>query len=228
MVSGFSTTMHPWVVVAGVLGAAGCLYPALLSVVAGSVRRLIGLGACLQGGLVLSALVGSGLGGDYKPAGGVIALLFGLVVFVLAIQASFQAVARLEEDGIGGDLAGVRGLARRSPMAAVLLALGLAGLAGLPPLAGFLARILIASSAVAGGYAWVAAAGVAASAIYAITVLRWIAAAYVEDEELPAVLPRAPRLANVVGFACAAFGVVAMILAGPLLYAADGAASVLR
>jgi hypothetical protein len=69
---------------------------------------------------------------------------------------------------------------------------------------------------------------VAASAIYAITVLRWIAAAYVEDEELPAVLPRAPRLANVVGFACAAFGVVAMILAGPLLYAADGAASVLR
>ena len=227
-VSGYSATMHPWVVVAGVLGAAACLYPALLSVVAGSVRRLIGLGACLQGGLVLSALVGSGRGSDLKPSGGVIALLFGLVVFVLAIQASFQAVARMEEDGIGGDLAGVRGLARRSPMAVVLLSLGLAGLAGLPPLAGFLVRILVASSAVAGGYAWVAVAGVAASAIYAIAVLRWIGAAYVEDEELPPVVPHAPRLASVVGLACALFGVVALLLAGPLLYAADGAASVLR
>jgi NADH-quinone oxidoreductase subunit N len=228
MVSGFSATMHPWVVLAGVLGAAACLYPALLSVVAGSVRRLIGLGAGLQGGLVLSALVGSGRGSDLKPAGGVIVILFGLVVFVLAIQASFQAVARMEEDGIGGDLGGLRGLARRSPMAAALLSLGLAGLAGLPPLAGFLVRILVASSAVAGGYAWVAVAGVAASAIYAVAVLRWIGAAYVEDEELPVVLPRTPRLASVVGLACALCGVVAMLLAGPLLYAADGAASVLR
>ena len=42
------------------------------------------------------------------------------------------------------------------------------------------------------------------------------------------VLPRTPRLASVVGLACALFGVVAMLLAGPLLYAADGAASVLR
>jgi NADH-quinone oxidoreductase subunit N len=191
MVSGFSATMHPWVVLAGVLGAAACLYPALLSVVAGSVRRLIGLGACLQGGLLLSALVGSGLGSGGQSAGGVMAMLFALVVFVLAIQASFQAVGRLEADGIGGSMVGVRGLARRSPMTAALLSLGLAGLAGLPPLAGFLARILIASSAVAGGYAWVAAASVAASTIYAVTVLRWIAAAYVEDDELPVVAPAA-------------------------------------
>jgi len=154
-----------------VLGAAACLYPALLSVVAGSVRRLIGLGACLQGGLVISALVGSGRGSDLRPSGGVIAfsLACGLRA---AIQASFQAVARMEEDGIGGDLAGVRGLARRSrwPRAPLL-----GWPAGRPAaLAGFLVRILVASSAVAGGYAWVAVAGVAASAIYAIAVLRWI------------------------------------------------------
>jgi len=228
MVSGFSATMHPWVVLAGVLGAAACLYPAPLSVVAGSVRRLIGLGACLQGGLLLSALVGSGLGSGGQSAGGVMAMLFALVVFVLAIQASFQAVGRLEADGIGGSMVGVRGLARRSPMTAALLSLGLAGLAGLPPLAGFLARILIASSAVAGGYAWVAAASVAASTIYAVTVLRWIAAAYVEDDELPVVAPAVPQLAGLVGAACAVFGVVATIVAGPLLYAADGAAFFLR
>ena len=228
MVSGFTATLRPWVVLAGVLGAAACLYPALLSLVAGSVRRLIALGASLQGGLLICALVGSGVGRDGRPAGGAAALLFGLAVFVLAILASFLAVARLEADGIGGGLHDIRGLSRRSPMTAALLGLGLAGLAGLPPLAGFVARILIAESAVADGYAWVAVASIAASVIYAVPMLRWVTAAFVEDDELPAVASSSPRLASLVAAACAAFGVAATVLAGPLLYAADVAAKALR
>jgi NADH-quinone oxidoreductase subunit N len=168
------------------------------------------------------------MGRDFRSAGGVIALLFALVVFVLALQVSFQAVARLDADGIGSDIGDIRGLARRSPMTAILLSLGLAGLAGLPPLGGFLARILIAETAVAVGYPWVAAASVAASVIYTVPVLRWIAAALVEDDDLPVVVSRAARLPSLVGAACAVFGVVAFVVAGPLLFAANGAASALR
>jgi NADH-quinone oxidoreductase subunit N len=228
MVSGFSASLHPWVVLAAVLGAAACLYPALLSLATGSVRRLIGLGACLQGGLLLTALVASGTARNFLPADGVVALLFALVVFVLAIQASFQAVARLDADGIGTSIHDIRGLARRSPATAVLLCLGLAGLAGIPPLAGFLARLLIDESAVESGYAWVAAASVVASLIYVIPVLRWIAAALVDEDEKPAVISSAPLLAGAVGAACAFFGIVAMLLAGPLLYVAHGAVAALR
>jgi len=228
MVSGFSTSLRPWVVLAAVLGAAASLYPALLSLVAGSLRRLIGLGACLQGGLLVTALVAGGLGRDYEPAGGVTALLFALVVFVLSIQASFLAVARLDADGIGSRLSDLRGLARRSPTTAALLGLGLAGLAGLPPLAGFIARILIVGSVVSAGYPWVAAAVVLASVTYTVPVLRWIAALFVEDEELPAVVSTTPRLAGVVAMACAGFGIAASVVAGPLLYAASVAAAALR
>ena len=228
MVSGFSASLRPWVVLAAVLGAAASLYPALLSLVAGSVRRLIGLGACLQGGLLVTALVAGGLGRDYEPAGGVTALLFALVVFVLLIQASFLAVARLDADGIGSRLSDLRGLARRSPTTAVLLGLGLAGLAGLPPLAGFIARILIVGSVVSAGYPWVAAAVVLASVTYTVPVLRWIATLFVEDEELPAVVSTTPRLAGVVAMACAGFGIAASLVAGPLLYAASVAAAALR
>ncbi|MGD1035502.1 MAG: proton-conducting transporter membrane subunit, partial [Candidatus Dormibacteria bacterium] len=60
LVSGFSTSLRPWVVLAAVLGAAACLYPALLSLAAGGLRRLIGLGACLQGGLLLVAVIAGG------------------------------------------------------------------------------------------------------------------------------------------------------------------------
>ncbi|MGO8686815.1 MAG: proton-conducting transporter membrane subunit [Candidatus Dormibacteria bacterium] len=228
MVSGFSSSLRPWVVLAAVLASAACLYPAILSLVAGNVRRLIALGACLQGGLLLTALVGSGLGLDFISAGGVIALLFGLLVFVLALQVSFQAVARLEADGIGTGIDDIRGLGRRSPLTAALLALGLAGMAGLPPLAGMVARILIAETAVAVGYAWVAVAAVVASVIYAVPVLRWIAAVLVEDDDQPAVASSAPWLPGLVGAACVVFGIVAFVLAGPLLFAANGAASALR
>jgi NADH-quinone oxidoreductase subunit N len=228
MESGFTTSLRPWVVLAAVLGAAACLYPALLSLVAGSVRRLIGLGACLQGGLLITALVAGGLGRDYEPAAGVVALLFGLVVFVLALQASFLAVARLDVDGIGDRLHDIRGLGRRSPMTAAMLGLGLAGLAGLPPAAGLIARILIAGSVVSAGYPWVAAVSVLASAIYAVPVLRWIAAILVEDDELPAVTSTAPRLAGAVALACGALGVAASVAAGPLLYVASIAGAALR
>jgi NADH-quinone oxidoreductase subunit N len=228
LVSGFGPSLRPWVVLAGVLAAVACLYPAILSLVADNVRRLIALGACVQGGLILTALVGSGLGKDFLSAGGVIALLFGLVVFVLALQVSFQAVARLDADEIGSRMDDLRGLGRRSPLTAALLALGLAGLAGLPPLAGVLARILIAETAVATGYAWVAVAVVVASVIYAVPVLRWIAVLLVEDDEQPVVESRAPLLTALVGGACAVFGVLALVLAGPLLFAANGAASALR
>jgi NADH-quinone oxidoreductase subunit N len=224
MVSGFSTGLRPWVVLAGVLAAIACLYPAVLALAATSVRRLIGLGVSLQGGLLLTAILGSGLGGDHRLAGGVVALLFALVVFALASLASFQAVGMLEAHGIGTEVSQVRGLSRRAPGTAALLSLGLAGLAGLPPLAGFIARLLIAESAVAGGFAWVAVASLAAWLIYAIPVLRCLAALFVEDEDAPAAVPAVHRLARVVATCCAGFGILASILAGPILYAANGAA----
>jgi NADH-quinone oxidoreductase subunit N len=228
MISGFSPGMRPWVVLAAVLGAVACLYPAIVSLAAGSVRRLIALGVCLQGGLLLTALIANGVGRDYLSAQGAVALLFALLVFVLAIQASFQAAARLDADGIGSGISDIRGLGRRSPMTAGLLCLGLVGLAGLPPFAGFLARILIAETAMAVGYSWLAAASVVASAIYVVPVLRCLAAVLVEDDDLPALVSTSPWLPGLVGAACAVFGIAAFALAGPLIFAAHGAASALR
>ncbi len=228
LVSGFTASLRPWVVLAGVLALVASLYPALVSLPATSVRRVIGLGASLQGGFLLMALLGSGTGRDGRPEGGVEALLFGLPVFVLSLMASLQALGILEGDGVGARVADLRGLARRSPLAAGLLTLGLAGLAGLPPMAGFLGRILIVQSAVGGGYPWVAAGVLAASLIYAIPILRILAAIFVEDDEEPALVSGAPLLGVLTAGATALLGVVAMVLAGPLTFAAHLAALSLR
>ncbi|HYA01057.1 MAG TPA: proton-conducting transporter membrane subunit [Candidatus Binatia bacterium] len=228
LVSGFSASLRPWVVLAGVLAAIACLYAALLSIAASTVRRLIALGASLQGGLLIAALVGGGLDNQGRAEGGVDALLFGLAVFALSVLAGFLALALLEADGMGARISDLRGLSRRSPLAAGLLALGLAGLAGAPPLAGFIARVLIAGAAMAGGYGWVALATVAASLIYAIPALRALAAIFVEDEDAPALAGSAPLLARAGAVACAVFGVVASVVAGPLIYVANLSAISLR
>ncbi len=224
-VSGFGADLRPWVVLAAVLAAIACLYPALVSLGSQTIRGLIGWGSSLQGGLLIAALVGSGLGIDGRPNGGVEALLFAIVAFVLAILVSFQAVAILESAGVGGRLSDLRGLARRSPLGAGLLTAGLCGLAGLPPLVGgFVARLLIGVSAVDARFAWLALAVVIASILYAIPVLRALAAMFVEDEEAPAAIMPAPRLARLGAATSAILGVLVAVLAGPLLYAADVAA----
>jgi len=224
MVSGFSDTLRPWVILAAVLAAIACLYPAVIALAVTDVRRLIGLGVSLQGGLLLTALLGTGIGGDHRLAGGVVAILFGSTVFALASLASLQAVGLLEAQGIGTTSEGLRGLSRRAPGTAALLCLGLAGLAGLPPLAGFIARVLVAESAVAGGFAWVAVASLAAWLLYAIPVLRCLAALFVEDDDAPVAAPAGYRLARFVATCCAVSGILASVLAGPMLYAAQGAA----
>jgi NADH-quinone oxidoreductase subunit N len=228
MVSGFGATLRPWVVLAAVVAAAACLYPALLALTSAGLRRLIGLGVSVQGGLLVAALLGSGIGGDGRPAGGVVALLFALGVFALAALASFQAVGLLDAQGIGTEVAQLKGLTRRAPGTALILTLGLAGLAGLPPLATFIARLLIAEASFAGGYAWVAVVSLAAWVIYAVAVLRCLTNVFVEDDDAPVAAPITHRLARVVATCCAVSGVLASIVAGPILYAAQGAALSLR
>jgi NADH-quinone oxidoreductase subunit N len=222
-VSGFTASFRPWVVLAAVVAVIATLYPAVLSLRAVSVRTLVALGISIQGGLLLAALLATGTAIDGRTGGGLDAALFGMVGFVLATLACLLALGILDGVDLGSGIADLRGLSRRHPLSAALLALGLAGLAGLPPLAGFLTRILVAQSDVAAGYAWVAVATGAATVIYAVPVLRALAAMFVEDEDEPAVVSGVPRLSRLAAGAAAVFGILAMILAGPLMYAANSA-----
>jgi len=114
-------------------------------------RRFIAYSSIAQAGYMLVALAGDG-------AAARAALLFNLAVygatgFALYFVMSLVGRARPET------LDSLRGLSRRSPGLAALLALSMFSLAGIPPLAGFLGKFLIFSSAAREGeYALVVAA----------------------------------------------------------------------
>jgi NADH-quinone oxidoreductase subunit N len=222
---GFGPSMRLWFAVASALAAIAVLVPAVTALVETDVRRLAGRLATLQAGLLLTAALGSGIGGDGVSAGGVTALLFAAALFALASITTLVALGALAAAGVTLDTAGLRGLGRRAPGEAMALALGLLALAGVPPLAGFVARIFIASAAINGGYAWVGVVALLGSALGAVPVIRMLVGMYTDDNDLPLVPHGAPRLARLALAFCAILGVAATLLAQPLLAVAAGGAS---
>jgi NADH-quinone oxidoreductase subunit N len=73
------------------------------------------------------------------------------------------------------------GLARRAPLLAVALALFLLSLAGMPPTAGFIAKVAVFSAAVQAGYWPLVMIAVIASVIAAFFYIRVIVLMYMQE-----------------------------------------------
>ncbi len=114
-------------------------------------RRFIAYSSIAQAGYMLVALVGEA--GAARAA-----LLYNLAAYGVSSFALFHVLALVGRDR-PETLDSLRGLSRRAPGPAVLLALAMFSLAGLPPLAGFLGKFMIFSAAAeAGEYGLLAAA----------------------------------------------------------------------
>ena len=106
-------------------------------------RRFIAYSSIAQAGYMLMALAGDG--DSARPA-----LLFNLAVYGVTGFALFFVISIVGRDR-PETMDSLRGLSRRSPGLAALLALSMFSLAGIPPLAGFLGKFLIFSSAAKAG-----------------------------------------------------------------------------
>ncbi len=80
-------------------------------------------------------------------------------------------------------IADYTGLARTNPIAAALMTLFLLSLAGIPPTAGFIAKVNVFSAAIGAGYWVLALIGVLASVAAAFFYLRVIVLMYMQEPE---------------------------------------------
>jgi NADH-quinone oxidoreductase subunit N len=121
---------------------------------------------------------------------GVQAVLFYLVVYVLMNLGAFAAVI-VVSNAVRTDLVeGYAGLYRRAPFLAVVLAAALLSLAGMPPLAGFLAKFLVFAAAVEKGLMWLVIVAVVNSVMALYYYLRIIRVSFLnEPKENTAILP---------------------------------------
>lgn len=112
------------------------------------VRRLLGWSAVSQTGYGLMAVVALERSDLAVPA-----LLYFLLAYVLANVVAFGVVVQLRGRT---DRLAYAGLARAHPVLAASLTTSLLSFVGVPPLAGFAAKLVLFAAAIEAGYSWLA------------------------------------------------------------------------
>ncbi|HVA33342.1 MAG TPA: NADH-quinone oxidoreductase subunit N [Candidatus Baltobacteraceae bacterium] len=139
-------------------------------------KRLIAYSGIAQVGYILTALAGgTALGLRYA--------IYYLTAYAFMNLGAFAVAASLSTDAEEGSrLANYVGLARRRPFLAAAMTFFLLAMAGLPPTAGFLGKILILSSSVSAGYVWLAALLIVGTAISLYAYAKVVRAMYERGE----------------------------------------------
>ncbi|MGC1379827.1 MAG: NADH-quinone oxidoreductase subunit N [Candidatus Baltobacteraceae bacterium] len=155
-----------------------------ISMIAGNVgmlaqhdlKRLLGYSGIAQIGYILTGVAGG------RPLGLRYALYY-LTAYAFMNLGAFAVAASLSgENEEGSNLSSYRGLARRRPWLAAAMTVFLLALAGLPPTAGFLGKILILASNLASAYLWLGALLIVGTAISLYAYAKVVRAMYERDE----------------------------------------------
>jgi NADH-quinone oxidoreductase subunit N len=122
-----------------------------------SLKRILAYSSIGHIGYVLLAMIAS------ETSDGVI--LYYLSAYTIASLSAFGVLVFLEREGVNITLSSLQGLFYRNSLLAVLLTVSALSLAGIPPLAGFFAKYLVFSTAMAHGFLGLVIVGVVTSLI---------------------------------------------------------------
>lgn len=176
------------------------------------VRRLLGWSSVSQTGYGLLAVVAVGRSDLAVPS-----LLYFLLAYVLANVAAFGVVVQLRGRT---DRLAYGGLARARPILAATLTITLLSFIGVPPLAGFAAKLSLFAAAIEAGYSWLAVVGAVNTVVSIAYYARVIAPMYFND--LPGPVPVLSRTAGLAAVATGTAVVLVGIGAEPFFRAFDG------
>ncbi len=179
-----------WGELLAVLSAATILYGNLAAIPQTNIKRLLGYSSIGHAGYLLMGL-------STGAVQGLQAVSYYLLAYLFSNLAAFLVVV-VAADAIGGDeLDRYKGLSKRSPLLAAALFLAFLSLAGVPPLAGFVGKLLVLLATVESGRLWLMILGAVNVVIslyyYLMVVKRMYLDAPASDAPIP--VGRIPKLA---------------------------------
>lgn len=209
----FPSLRWDWQPILIVISVASMLLGSFAAIAQRNLKRMLAYSAIAHTGFVLIGLIAAN-------ERGVSGSLFYLAVYAVTITGAFAVIY-----AVGGageslvELSDYRGLWRRQPFLAAVLAVDLISLAGIPPTAGFWAKFEVFSAGVSGGLTPVVVIAVLTSAVAAFFYLRVIVAMFLEDDEAPEPSSTHPSL-GIVMIVSVVLILLVGILPSPLLDAA--------
>lgn len=207
-----------------------CLITMILGNVAAliqtNIKRMMAYSAIAQAGFMLIGVVSLGGGKlpGIEPLGSV--LIF-ILAYVFTNLGAFAVIIAVDDGTGSSDITAFAGLMGRAPFMAVGLLIFFLSLVGIPPLAGFIGKFSVFSSAIAADHVWLALVGVLTGVISVGYYFRVVREMFFGEPTLePTPLRMAPGLAFVA--VVALFMVFAIgLYAGPFIELANSAAGAL-
>ncbi len=186
LLEAFGSLQHQWGPLLQLLAVLSLMVGALAAIVQSNIKRLLAYSAISHVGFILIGLAaGNALG--YQS------VLIYLAIYIFMNLGTFALIMVLDHSGIGENIDDYRGLAHKRPLLALIMALFMFSMAGIPPLAGFIGKLYIFMAAVKAGMIGLAITGVVFAAIGAFYYLRIVKVMYFEDPvsafDMPVSLP---------------------------------------
>lgn len=138
--SGTLTGAAGWLPVVALVSAASMLLGNFAALAQANVRRLLAYSAIAHAGALLLGVISAGRFGPGP-------LFYYAATYGLATVGAFGVIAVVERSGGCQGLTDLAGLRARSPLLAASLFVFVLSLAGIPPLAGFVAKVVVFSAA---------------------------------------------------------------------------------
>jgi NADH-quinone oxidoreductase subunit N len=213
-----------------VLAILTMIFGNLLALPQRSVKRMLAYSSIAHAGYLLVGVVSTKVEAARSIA--LAGVLFYLAAYTATAIGAFAVVGAIEKNTRGEDeparawdLDRFSGLGRRNPLLAFAMTVFLLSLAGVPPTAGFVAKLYVFKAAVGAQLYGLAIAGVLTSILGAFYYLRVIVHMYMKPSEGEPVVASAPTMALALGGAVAVVAIMG-VLGDPLVRLAQAASAV--
>jgi NADH-quinone oxidoreductase subunit N len=213
LVNGLPALAVDWQQMLTVLAVLSMAIGNLAAIAQTNLKRMLAYSTIAHMGFMLLGLLSGVVDGNRLNAVDAYgAAMFYTVVYVLMSLGAFGVLLLASRNGHECErLEDMKGMNRRDPWVAFLMLLMMFSLAGVPPLAGFYAKLSVISAVVQAGQIWLAVVAVVFSLIGAFYYLRVVKLMYFDEpagEVAPAGRGAARVLLSVNGLALLAIGIL--------------------
>ena len=145
-----------------------------------NLKRMLAYSSIAHAGYILVAVAAAGTAG-VADAATQSALVY-MLAYMFTNLGAFAVVMAIEkEDGSGGNIEDITGLARSRPLMAMAMTIFMLSLTGIPLTAGFVGKFMVFASAVQAGLYGLAVVGVLTSVVSAFYYMRVVVNMYLRD-----------------------------------------------
>ena len=184
--SGMGSMVGDWQIMLAALAVLSMAIGNVAAIAQSNLKRMLGYSTISHMGFLLLGLAGGSPGG-YSAA------MYYAVCYALMSTASFGIILLLARAGFECEMIDdLKGLNRRSPWFAGMMALAMFSLAGVPPLFGFFAKVLVLKAAIDAHMLWLAIVAIVFSIIGLFYYLRVVKVMYFDApmEDAPPLQPK--------------------------------------